>query len=150
MTEPAERHSRAEPGSTDATSRDQGDEATSLLETHRDFVLSIDDASRIGHSVLGGATLAAVVVALIVRGQHVFSLGTLLLVPVVAIVALLVGRFAGLARQDRRLRQRIVAYGRNESVSIEELVREAARQGRYEFFVKLSVPLLERGVDGQR
>lgn len=117
------------------------DEGQGFLDIHRSFVLSIDDASRMGHSILGLSTLAVVVLAFILTGTSLFSLTTLWMAPLVAFVTLIAGRRLGLARQDRRLRARIRRYCREQEVSPRELAEEAARTGRYEFFVKLCLPI---------
>jgi hypothetical protein len=113
-----------------------GDETT-LLDEHRNFVLSIDDASRMGHSLLGIWTIVAIVLVLFLSGVPIFSVWTLVLVPFVALAALILGRRVGLTSQDRRLRARVVTYCQELGISEHDLVAEAKRSGRYEFFIKL-------------
>jgi len=123
--------------SDDEPAEDTSEAPKSLLDEHRNFVLSIDDASRMGHSLLGIWTIVAVGLVVFLSGIPLLSLWTLVLVPIVGLVALILGRRVGLTSQDRRLRTRVVKYCRDLGISEHELADEAKRAGRYEFFSKL-------------
>jgi len=100
-------------------------------------VLSIDDASRTGHTVLALFAIAAMILAVVLTGTPVLSLRALLLAPAGGVIGLIAGRRLGLRRQDRRLRERVIRYCREARVSERELAEAARSLGRYEFFTKL-------------
>lgn len=125
-------------------------EAQGTLDEHGRFVLGIDDASRVGHSLLGIGSLLWVVLVIWLSGTPVWSVRSLWLAPLSALLGLVLGRRLLLARQDARLRQRVRGYCEAADVEWSTLVSEAERQGRYEFFVKLFARSLSPGPAGQK
>ncbi|MBN1946564.1 MAG: hypothetical protein JW797_12895 [Bradymonadales bacterium] len=107
------------------------------IEPHREFLLRIDDASRLGYTLLGIGTIVAVVLLLVLTGTALFSLAGVGLVVFGGLAALIAGRLLGLSRQDRRLRRAVQEYCREHHLDLEQLVTEAAKTGRYQFVTKL-------------
>ena len=122
------------------TSEDQTDETPqTLLDKHQDFVRSIDDASRIGYSVLGSSTLVIPALVVLISRVKVLSLVAVGIFLGSAVLVLILGRRLALARQDRRLRSKVRGFCDENDVELVELIRGAVAEERYEFFVKLFV-----------
>ena len=113
------------------------DEPQTLLDRHQDFVRSIDDASRIGYSVLGSSTLVIPVLVVLISGVKLVSFAALGIFLGSAVLVLILGRRLALARQDRHLRSKVTAYCDENNVELVELIKGGLAEDRYEFFIKL-------------
>ena len=134
MTEHAENHQPP-----DEETEEEGGQG--LLELHREFILHIEDRNRISYSVLGIGTVVVVILLFVVTRTAVFSLAGLGLAAGGGLMTLVLARVFGLARHEAYLRRKVEAYCRDNDLSLEDLLEEAIRTGRFEFFVKLFVPV---------
>ncbi len=114
-----------------------------LLDEHGVFLERVDEASRRGYTALAIACIAIPALVVILSGRSLASWAALGLFASAAVFVFAVGRLAGLSHQDSRLRERVAKYLEREDVELIALVRESVAAERYEFFVKLAIPLLE-------
>jgi chorismate synthase len=116
---------------------DESGEEVLLLDAHAEFVRRIDDASRVGYSVLGMSVIVVVVLVPIASGVPLVSLTAVAIAAGTFVVAAILGRIFGLGYQDARLRARVRDHCRSESIELELLVEEASMSDRFTFFTKL-------------
>ncbi len=116
---------------------------SSPLDPHEPLLRAVDEASRRGYTVLGLASIVIPALTVILSGRPLASWAAVGLFVSAAVLVVAGGRLWLLSRQDARLRAKIAGYCAAHEVLVIDLIRAAVEEERFEFFVKLAVPLAE-------